>query len=153
MDNGFRRQAGTYTRTTEMKKANIWLAGSCLVCAILLWTYGSDLEGTEFSGGRITGPLLNAVDLGLILFVAALLLSLFYRRLAAIAALVASLLCLPLYIYLIAPGPFRRVFPGEYSAPTLSNFVWNRSAMLAILSILVAAFLAIRTFLVRQPEA
>ena len=85
----------------------------------------SGREGTEFIGGWLTGPLLNLYDVGTFLFVPALLLAFFFRRIAAAFALTASLLCLPLYLYFVAPGPFRSVFRGEYSVPLQASFVWN----------------------------
>ena len=127
-----------------MKKVNIWLAVLCSICAVLAWNYGGDLEGTEFSGGRTTGPLLHAFDLGTLLFIVAVMLSFFFRRVAAFAALSAAILCLPLYIYFTAPGPFRRIFRGEYSVPAPSNFVWNRWAVLGILAIVATTLIAFR---------
>ena len=71
----------------------------------MAWGYGHNLGSTEFSGGRITGPLLNMVDIGLVLFLVALVLTLMSLRIGAAVALTASLLCLPLYVYFTAPGP------------------------------------------------
>jgi hypothetical protein len=50
-------------------------AAACLLCAIMVWNYGIGLEGTEFSGGRVTGPLLDLYDIGSILFILAVLLT------------------------------------------------------------------------------
>jgi hypothetical protein len=44
----------------------------------------------------------------------------------------------PLYLYFTAPGPFRRVFGGEYSVPLQANFVWDRSAIVGVLAVTVA---------------
>lgn len=68
----------------------------------------------------------------------ALVLTFVRPRIAAALAIVASLLCLPLYLYFTAPGPFRRVFGGEYSVPLQANFVWDRSAVLGVLTVAVA---------------
>jgi len=106
-------------------KENIGQFLVCLLCVILVWIYGSGLEGTEFSGGRLTGPLLDMKDLGTLLFIVAATLIFFYRRIAAAIALVASLLCLPLYLHFLAPGPFRWVFRGEYSVPAPASFAWS----------------------------
>ena len=87
---------------------------SCLVCVVVAQRNSFGFGGTEFSGGRLTGPILNALDIGSLLFVLALVLTFVRPRIAAVLAIVASLLCLPLYLYFTAPGPFRRVFGGEY---------------------------------------
>src|SRR5581483_5307375 len=101
----------------------------CIACIGLAWRYGSDLEGSEFSGGRLTGPLLDLYDTGLVLLCCALVILFFYRRVAAGITLAAAILCLPLYVYFLAPGPFRWVFKGEYSVPAPTPFVWSYAAM------------------------
>src|SRR5690242_7255654 len=100
-------------------------AGCCLACVLVALRYSSGLDDSEFSGGRITGPILDLFDGGTLLLALAGILSFFLHRVAAAAALIATLLCLPLYIYFTAPGPFRAVFHGEYSVPYPSYFVWN----------------------------
>jgi hypothetical protein len=122
----------------KLRTNKLCLAANCLLCAIVVWRYGADLEGTEFIGGWLTGPLLNLYDVGTFLFVPALLLAFFFRRIAAAFALTASLLCLPLYLYFVATGPFRSVFRGEYSVPLQASFVWNSWAALGILTLVVA---------------
>jgi hypothetical protein len=42
---------------------------------------------SEFSGGRLTGPLLKMADIGFLLFLVALRLTFFFRRVAAGIAL------------------------------------------------------------------
>jgi hypothetical protein len=116
----------------------------CLISAILMWHYGSDLEGTEFSGGQITGPLLRMGDAGILLFSTAALLNFLYQRIAAVVSLLASLLSLPLYVYFIAPGVFRTFFKGDYSVPAASPFVWDNSAIIALLVMTCTVFLSLR---------
>jgi hypothetical protein len=77
-------------------------------------------------------------DVGTFLFVPALLLTFFLQRIAAGIALVASLLCFPLYLYFTTPGPFRWMFRGEYSVPLQANFVWSKWATLGMLTLVVA---------------
>ena len=124
-------------------------AGICLLCVALAWRYGAELEGTEFGGGRITGPLLDLYDVGLLFFILALLLTFFYLRIAAAIALAASLLCLPLYLDLAAPGPFRWVFRGQYSVPITAGFVWNRSNVVGILSLSLATCVSVGNLFTR----
>ena len=119
--------------------------GLCLSCAGLAWSYGRDLGSTEFGGGRITGPLLNIFGIGLVLFLVALVLTLMSLRIGAGVALAASLLCFPLYVYFTAPGPFRAVFPGDYSVPLRGNYVWDRWSVAGIVVLAATAFFCVRS--------
>jgi hypothetical protein len=129
-------------------KQRFWQFATSLLCLALVWRYGSGLGGTEFSGGRLTGPLLDMYDVGTFLFVPALLLALFFRRVSAAITILASLLCLPLYLYFTAPGPFRRVFAGLYSVPLGTNFVWSKWGIGGIIALILAVCIATRSFLV-----
>lgn len=113
-------------------------AATCLLCVVVAWTHTDGFGASEFSGGRLTGPIFSMFNYGSLMFVLALLLTFFLRFIAAAIALGASLLCLPLYLYVTAPGPFRRVFPGEYSVPLQSGFVWSRWAVLGMLTLVGA---------------
>lgn len=101
------------------------------------------LDGTEFSGGRVTGPILTMADVGLITFVVALLLAYPLPRISSVMTLLASCLSLPLLLYFIAPGPFRSVFRGEYSVPLESNFVWDRWSLEPAIVILIVATISV----------
>ncbi len=130
-------------------KLNSWKfvqAISCAICATIAWHISSGLGETEFSGGRITGPLLNLNNLGILLFATAVILTFLFPRLAAVAGITASLISLPLYFYLMAPGPFRRMFPGEYSVPLQSNFVWNRWLIYGTFSVGLTICFCFRTW-------
>jgi hypothetical protein len=123
-------------------RQKLWQAASCLLCfAAAQHSFG--LEGTEFSGGRVTGPLFDLSEIGSLLFVVALFLTFVYPRVAAAIASVATLLCLLLYLYFTAPGPFRRVFRGEYSVPLQASFVWDKWAISGILSLAVATYVCL----------
>jgi hypothetical protein len=130
------------------RKPNLTQAAACFLCAVVVWRYGSSLEGTEFSGGRLTGSLLEMKDVGSLLFVLALLLTFFYRRIAAAIVLVACLLCLPLYLYFIAPGPFHRVFSGaEWSGPPRASFVWDNWTITGIVVLAIGGCVGVRDLL------
>ena len=135
-------------------RSKFFQAGICLVCATITWRYPIGLEGTEFSGGWLTGRLLNALDVGTLLFGVALALTLRFRRIAAGVMLTAALACIPLYLYLVAPGPFRRVVRGEYSVPLVSTFVWDTWAMVALSSLGIAIVSSIHGLfpMVQPPE-
>lgn len=116
-----------------------------LLCMTLVWRYGSALEGTEFSGGRLTGPLLDMKDIGTLLLILAVILTFFYRRIGAAIALLGSLLCLPLYLYFLAPYPFRWVFRGDYSVAAPSNFVWSNWGIAGVFALALTAGFSVRS--------
>jgi hypothetical protein len=87
------------------------------------------LEGTEFSEGVLTGRNLWLHDMALLLYLACAGLAFVDLRFAGAVALLGCLLSLPLYLYEIAPGPFRALFPGEYSVPLYRSFVWDTRAI------------------------
>ena len=124
----------------KVTKVRLWQAGSCLLCIALAWRNSLGYEGTEFSGGRITGPILMLQDIGALLFLVALILTFFSSRISAAVVAIASLLCLPLYLYFTAPGPFRWVFKGDYSVPLTSNFVWDLWRVLAMIMLALAIY-------------
>jgi hypothetical protein len=125
-------------------KQKLWQAITCLACAALTWTFADDLGASEFGGGRVTGPLLTMFYCGTLLFVAALVATFVYPRVAAAIALTASLFCLPLYLYFTAPGPFRWVVKGEYKVPLQASFAWNQSAIAGILALGVTVYVCLR---------
>lgn len=101
-----------------------WQAIGSILCLVITCRLTWSLDGTEFSGGRITGPLLNMVDAAILLFALSLV-GLWWRRVSAVVALAATLLCLPMSVLFLAPGPFRRVVGGIWSVPLQSNFDWS----------------------------
>src|SRR5438552_10543386 len=106
-------------------RRNLTQAAACLICAIPAWRYSGFLEGTEFSGGRTTGPLLSIEEAASYLLLLGLVLTFLYRRIAAAVTIVGSVLCLPFYLYFTAPGPFRRVLKGQYKLLVSADFVWD----------------------------
>lgn len=120
------------------------------MCAVVTWRYPAGLEGTEFSGGWLTGRLLNASQIGTLLFVVAIGLTFLLRRIAAGVTVTAGLLCLPLYLYLVAPGPVRRIAGGEYSVPLQASFVWDVRAMAGICFLILAIAVSIRGLFARS---
>jgi hypothetical protein len=132
---------------TKDQELRLTQAALTLLCAIMVWRYGSSLEATEFSGGRVTGPLLNMKEIGALSFVLAFLLAVRFRRVAAAITVVASLLCLPLYLYFAAPGIFRRFFRGDYSVPPQASFVWDTWTAAGILILAIVVCFSLRTLL------
>ena len=115
-----------------------------MACLVLLWIHLDDYGASEFSGGALTGPLFRMADSGGLLFLLALPLTFFLRRVAAAIGLVAGFLCLPFCLYIVMPGPYRWVFKGEYKAPLDRPFHWDAWAVLGIFSLIGAAILSIR---------
>ncbi|HZV88988.1 MAG TPA: hypothetical protein VFF95_15670 [Candidatus Binatus sp.] len=137
----------------KLPKEKAWQAVACLACTIVLWIHLDDFGASEFSGGRLTGPLFRMADLGSLFFLMALILTFFLRRTAATIALAAVLLCLPFYFYILMPGPYRWLFKGEYSVPLNRPFHWDSWAAAGVLSLLFAATLSLRSYLKIQADA
>lgn len=113
-------------------------AVGCLVCFLLVF---AESEPSEF--GWLTGPLFKLHETGMWLFLLALILTFPIRRVAAGIGVAAALLCLPWYLYSVFPGAFRFFWPGEYSVPPYSIVVFDRSAIVRIAVLAVAAWLCI----------
>jgi glycerol-3-phosphate acyltransferase PlsY len=142
-------------RQMKMKKPSVQTllqATACLLCAIVAAEH-SDLAYIEFGGGTLTGPLVDLNNIGGLLFIVALILTFIYRRLAAICALVASLLCLPLYLYRMAPGIAQRLIPGSFRYLSRTNFVWNEWAFIGVLLLVMTAYVCFRSFRHAQDPA
>jgi hypothetical protein len=125
-------------------KSELWQASSLLLCLIVGVPHMDWLGASEFSGGRITGPLLSIFQSGPVLFFLALVMTFFYRKIGAVLGLVAALLCFPLYFYFTVPGLFRSVFRGKWSVPLQAYFVWDVWTMAGILTLGIAAIICIR---------
>ena len=135
--------------TLSLKKPGVLQvcqAGSFLLCAFLAWRVTSGYEGTEFSGGWLTGPLLSIEDIGTALFIVALVLTLVFPRVAAAIGLAASALCFPLYFFFIAPVPFAQVFAGEheFKAQTVQGFHWDIWPVASLFALAVTLYFCIR---------
>ena|SRR5215467_7493465 len=129
-----------------LAKQKLWQGAFCLLSVALVLRNTAGVEATEFSGGRVTGPLLTLSNIGIDLFVLALLVTFVFPRVAASIALAASLFCLPIYLYFTAPGPFRRVFKGEYKGLLQASFVWNLWTIAGMLALGVTAYVCCRSF-------
>jgi glucan phosphoethanolaminetransferase (alkaline phosphatase superfamily) len=122
-------------------------AAMCLFCAVAAWNSLEDLTGTELVGGTVTGPMINVAAIAAIVLVLAVVVTFIWRRVAAISALVASALCLPLYIYRTLPRLFRSIFPGLYKGPSEGTLIWHSWSITGILATVVVAYLCYRSLL------
>ncbi len=131
-------------------KQQLWLAVSCLVSVVVALRNTNGLEGTEFSGGWLTGPLLSMNDTGTVLFVLALIVTFVYPRMAGAIGLASSLFCLPLYLYFIAPVPFSQIFGfgHEFKVQPSWGFHGARWAIAGVFTLVVTTYVCLRGFAV-----
>jgi hypothetical protein len=130
------------------QKQQSWLAASCLACVVVALRNTNGLEGTEFSGGWLTGPLLSMADIGAALFVLALIGTFRYVRIAAAVALASSLLCLPLYLYFVAPVLFSEMFGfgHPFKDQPSGGLHWDPWAIGGVLTLAVSTYVCLRSF-------
>lgn len=112
---------------------------SIVVGAAVSWYRFLGLDGTEFSGGWLTGPMLNVQFSGTIIITTALLIAFVYRRVSAWITLAAALLCLPLHLYFLVPG----AWPGVSKNPVQRLFHFNSLDFWSVTALVVAACIAI----------
>ena len=137
---------GEIAMSVARKTQMLWQVAACVVCAAVTWRYRTDLWDTEFIGGWVTGPMLESKFIGDLLLVLAAPVTFFFRRVGAVVALFACLCCLPLYLYMTAPGPFRWVMGGQWKAPLITPFIWDWWTIGGIASMGFVAFVCVRGF-------
>jgi hypothetical protein len=126
-----------------------------LSIATLFWAT-KGLDGTEFSGGALTGRLLDATNLALVVYGVALLVFLWLPKVAATLSWVASALCFPLLAYFFAPRLFRAatglLWPtAQWSVPLSRSVNWSCMTILPLLAIFASAVLALFLFQLAPP--
>lgn len=136
------------SRTVVVWWQKFMQAFTCLVCVAVIFLYVTRLEGSEFSGGRITGPLLAVSAWGIVLLAAGFVLTFFLPQIGAMVILISGLMSLPLFLYFLAPGPFRWVFRGGYSVPATGLFVWDNQSGAGAATLLLAMLFACRTLMI-----
>jgi hypothetical protein len=130
------------------------LALICLVGVFVALQNTKGLEGTEFSGAWLTGPLLSMADIGTVMFLLALVVTFVFPRVAGAIGLASSLLCLPLCLYLTAPGPFNQIFGfgHEFKVQPIGSFHWDRWAITGLLALAAATYVCLRGVLATRRE-
>ncbi len=133
-------------------KQQLSLAARCLVCIVVGWFATFGLEG-EFTGGWLTGPLFWANDFGFGLFALAFVVTFLYPRIASAIAIVSAILCLPLYLYLVAPVPFSDIFAfgHPFSIRPSDGVHWISWATAGILALTINVYVCIRSFAAAGP--
>jgi hypothetical protein len=129
-------------RIKQLTIQKLLLIVSCIICAIVSLKLVLRFDNPEWHEGALLD--LNAIGFFMLLF--ALVLVFINPRRVAVCALIGSVLNLPLYLYLTAPGLAQRIFPGNYSARAQSIFVWDDWALAGILSLAVLAYICLRSF-------
>jgi hypothetical protein len=131
---------------TKPNAGQAFQAGSFVLCAFLVLRVMSGSDGTEFSGGWLTGPLLSIANSGNVLFILAAVLTFPFPRVAAGIGLVASLLCVPLCAFFIVPVPFAQVFARghEFSVRPTPGFHWQTWPIATLLAVVLADYLCVR---------
>jgi len=132
-----------------MKKPDMWQIRqpfAHILCLALVIRITWGLDGSEFSGGFLTGPLLSMADFGIVLFVLALVASFLIPRVSAAVGLAAALLCIPLYLFFLAPIPFSNIFaPGhEFSVQPTPGFHWGKWTVAGLLALSLTSVLCVR---------
>jgi hypothetical protein len=116
-------------------------ASLCLVlCGAVALVNYLDLADTELGGGALTGPLLDIELSGALLFILCGLAAWKFSAIARYLSIAATLLCLPLYIFLIAP---HAVLWMSSSVPSVAYpiFIFNTEAIAGLAMILLAGLL------------
>jgi hypothetical protein len=144
-----------------LKKPDIGqgLQAACfLLCALVGLHVTFGLGETEFGGGWLTGPLLSMADNGVLLFIIAFVGTFFWPRIAAAVGLASTLLCLPLYSFLIAPVPFAQIFARglQWKGQPTPGFHWETWPVIALFASALAIYVCVRRFAakggVRTPQ-
>lgn len=110
-------------------KRTLMQATGSVICLAFTWRLTYGLGATEFSGGTITGPLLSMSDVAILLFLVSTILVFWLPRTTALLTALACLLSLPMCLLFLAPGLFRRIAGGAWSAPLQSNFMLTTSTV------------------------
>jgi len=87
--------------------------------------------------------MLDAGILGALCFLIALITTFLSTRAAMASVFLGFLLCLPLYVYRLAPGLFRSIFPGEYKMQLHAPLRWHTWSALGVVASISVLFLCI----------
>jgi hypothetical protein len=116
------------------------MAVTCALGTVITWRFSDALAPSEFAGGSVTGKLVNLQEISSYMFPAALIASWWFRRVAALLALIACALAIPLYAYFISPGLFRVLLPGPYSIQLGRGVFWDPWAFAGLLTVALTVY-------------
>jgi hypothetical protein len=129
------------------QKQTLLQASICLISVVLVFIELYILGPSEFSGGSVTGPLFKLAETGAVFSMIGFLLAFVFRRAAATLSLIASLLCLPLYLFLMFPAASRKIFRGGYSTRLGSMVIWDKWLILGLLALGTAIYIGYRNLI------
>jgi hypothetical protein len=69
----------------KLSRQNVWQATAFLACAGVLWLHLGDFGASELSGGWLTGKILTMAEIGALLFLSALVMTVFAHELAQLS--------------------------------------------------------------------
>lgn len=130
-------------------KQELGQATSFLLCVILVGQLIDRLGNSEFGGGYVSGRIFYLADRGCVLLLLALLLTFVFWRAAAWLFLAASLLCWPLYLYVMFPGVarwmIRKLVPSvTWENALVANVIWDKWLIVGILALILAMYVCVR---------
>jgi len=131
-------------------KRNLFQALCALMAAMFIGKFFIRLDGTEFSGGQITGPLLTLCLIGGCSMIAGAVLTFFYRRSSVGIITAAGVLSMLPCLYFMTPRLFRFVFRGEYAVSDPRMFSWDGPSVVVIVTVSLAIYFSLLNFFKRQ---
>lgn len=133
------------------KARKFLLSTSCLVSALILKGFSNAIsEG--FVAGGMTGRVQGLASVGWILFLVAIAVSFAKPKISAVAAILAALSGLPLYVDFAMPLLFRRIFQGGPPAEKwYFHLAGTPTAWIGMLTLIVMIVIAAREL--SRPEA
>jgi hypothetical protein len=124
------------------KARKFLLSTSCLVCALILRWFSNVISGGFVADG-MTGRVLGLASVAWILFLVAIAVSFTKPKISAVAAILAALSGLPLYLDFAMPLLFKRVFQGGPPAEKwyfhLAGDPWAWLGMLTLIAMVIIA--------------
>ncbi len=124
--------------------APVLKAVSALLAGILGLMLAMNLIDTEAGGGRLTGPLIQICPGGSLLLLLCAALAFTRRAIVAVLTLVASLACLPLFLYRVAPSLLSWVSQAPASAAPGELLTFDPMAVGGLIAIGFLALVHVR---------
>lgn len=114
---------------------------TCLIGTVDACKLQAQSVGTDFARDSVTATLLQLHMAGTVVLLCALTIGFTHSTKLPFLGLVAAVLSLPTYLYVLAPGPFRQMVPAEYNVPLTANVSFDIGAMVGIVTCVMLACL------------
>ena len=118
-------------------------AAIAFVAGGLGFTLAMNLLDTEAGGGRLTGPLVRMCLCGSLVLLLCAALSFTRRGIVAVLTLAAALLCLPLFLYRIAPSLLTRLTDAPASVVPSQTVTLDPVALAGLVTLGLLALLLV----------